>query len=171
MQNQVKKLGIGIESKMQGMANWDIDFEVPGKPQALKRHRSFQKGKFKGVYDPSEGDKSDFLVLSMQNKPIVPFDEALFVKLMFFFPRPKAHFRTGKNSHILKESAPENHTGIPDADNLAKFICDSLNGVFWRDDSIISELSVSKIYDAIPRIKIQVFRLHKLKVCIENNLL
>lgn len=171
MQDQVKKLGTGIESKMHGMADWDLEFEVPGKPQALKRHRTFQKGKFKGTYDPSEGDKSDFLVKAMENKPVVPFDEALFVKLTFFFHRPKTHFRTGKNAHIMKDNAPTYHTGIPDADNLAKFVCDSLNGVFWRDDAIISELSVSKVYDKVPRMKIQVFRLHKLQVCIENKLL
>lgn len=171
MRDHQKKLGIGIESKMQGMAGWDIEFDVPGKPQALKRHRTFQKGKFKGTYDPSEGDKSDFLVKAMENKPLVPFDEPLFVNLTFHFPRPKSHYRTGKNSHIMKDSAPINHTGIPDADNLAKFVCDSLNGVFWRDDSIISELSVSKVYDKVPRIKIQVLRLNKLQVCIDNNLL
>lgn len=156
---------------MHGMADWDIEFEVPGKPQALKRHRSFQKGEFRGTYDPSKGDKADFLVKAMENKPIVPFDEPLFVKLTFLFPRPKAHFRTGKNAHILKDNAPTYHTSTPDADNLTKFVCDSLNKVFWRDDSIISETSVSKLYDAVPRIKIQVFRLHKLQVCIENNLL
>ena len=171
MLNQMKKLGIGIESKMQGMADWDIEFEVPGSPKALKRHRSFQKGEFRGTYDPSKGDKADFLSKAMENKPIVPFDEALFVKLTFYFHRPKSHFRTGKNAHILKDNAPINHTGTPDADNLGKFVCDSLNGVFWRDDSIISELSVSKVYDPVPRIQIQVLRLNKLQVCIDNNLL
>ena len=167
----MKKLGIGIESNMQGMADWDLEFEVHGKPKALKRHRSFQKGEFKGTYDPSVEDKGDFLSKAMQNKPIVPFDEAIFVKMTFYFPRPKAHFRTGKNAHILKESAPVNHTSTPDADNLTKFVCDSLNEVFWKDDKIISELSVSKVYDTVPRIKIQVLRLNKLQVCIDNNLL
>ena len=151
--------------------DWDLEFEVHGKPKALKRHRSFQKGEFRGTYDPSAGDKGDFLVKAMENKPIVPFNEPLYVKLTFYFPRPKAHFRTGKNAHILKESAPYWHSSTPDGDNLDKFIGDALNNVFWKDDKIISKTEIDKVYDAVPRIKIQIFRLNKLQVCIDNNLI
>ena len=35
----------------------------------------------------------------------------------------------------------------PDSDNIAKAICDSLNGVAWKDDSQISDLIVHKYYD------------------------
>ena len=45
--------------------NWDITFTVPGNPKALKRHRTVQHGKFSRQYDPSEGDKADFLVKSL----------------------------------------------------------------------------------------------------------
>jgi len=142
--------------------NWDIRFVVFGKPIALKRHRTFKKGDFTGSYDPSKGDKADFLSMALEHKPAIPFDEPLFVKLEFMFPRPKSHYRTGKNAHLLKDSAPERHIGTPDADNLAKFCLDSLNNVFWRDDSIVCELSVSKKYDKVPRIAVQVVRISKL---------
>jgi len=40
------------------------------------------------------------------------------------------------------------HTGKPDADNLAKGVCDALNGIAWVDDSQIVSLTVSKGYAA-----------------------
>jgi len=133
-----------------------IKFEIPGNPQALKRHRTFRKGNFTGTYDPSKGDKTDFLAKAMAMKPEVPFDEPLSVTLTFVFGRPKSHFRTGKFSHFLKDNAPYWHTKTPDADNLAKFICDALNGSFWKDDSRICKLKVTKMYGEFACTKIRI---------------
>jgi Holliday junction resolvase RusA-like endonuclease len=133
-----------------------ISFTVPGNPVALKRHRSFTRGTMHGTYDPSKGDKADFLAKAMENRPDEPLDEPLFVSLTFCFIRPKSHFRTGKYSHELKPNAPAWHTKTPDADNLAKFVCDSLNGIFWRDDSIVCHLTVSKEYSNAPRTTIYI---------------
>ena len=137
----------------------NITFTVPGNPIALKRHRSFQRGDFKGTYDPSKGDKGDFLAKAMEHRPGTPLDEPLHVKLSFYFQRPKAHYRTGKFSGELKESAPTWHTGTPDADNLTKFVCDSFNKIFWRDDSIICQLVVIKMYSENPRVKIEITKI------------
>ena len=135
---------------------WTLEFYVPGNPIALKRHRTVKIGNFTRQYDPSEGDKADFLVKAMENKPAMPLNEPLYVSLTFLFSRPKSHYRTGKNSHLLKAEAPLWHTGTPDADNLVKFICDSLNGVFWKDDKVICELHVRKYYYLKPGIRIKV---------------
>ena len=143
------------------MSFFDIDFKVPGKPQALKRHRTFQKGNFKGSYDPSSEDKSDFLVKAIENKPDIPLDEPLHVNLTFCFLRPKSHFRTGSKSHLLKDSAPKYHTSIPDVDNLIKFVADSLNGIFWKDDSRICNILAEKIYGEQPYIHIRITKLNK----------
>ena len=141
--------------------DWDIEFEIPGEPQALKRHRSFKMGDRISQYDPSKGDKADFLAKVMQHKPDIPFDEPLYLKLGFYFSRPKGHYGTGKNAGKLKASAPEYHTKVPDSDNLTKFVCDSLNKVFWRDDSIIAALNVTKKYTDRPRITVKVYRILK----------
>lgn len=141
------------------MENSGITFTVPGNPIALKRHRSFQRGDFRGTYDPSKGDKSDFLAKAMEYKPDVPLDEPLHVKLSFYFQRPKAHYRTGKFSGELKESAPTWHISTPDADNLVKFCCDSFNKIFWRDDSIICQMVIIKMYSENPRVHIQISKI------------
>ena len=40
-------------------------------------------------------------------------------------------------------------TKKPDADNIAKVICDALNGVAYGDDAQICKLCVSKRYQAV----------------------
>lgn len=123
-----------------------IQFEVPGIPQALKRHRAFRMAGGIRMVDPSANDKSDFLTLAMKHKPDTALEIPLHVHCTFVFPRPKGHYGTGKNSLLLKPSAPYFHTSIPDVDNLTKFVGDSLNGKFWKDDSYIVRLEGLKVY-------------------------
>ena len=133
-----------------------IEFSVPGNPQALKRHRTFTRGTFTGTYDPSTDDKASFLAKAMQHRPSTPIDAPIYLKLEFFFQRPKNHYRTGAKAGILKDNAPVWHTKTPDADNLVKFVCDALNKIFWRDDSLICALSVTKRFSDTPRIRLKI---------------
>jgi Holliday junction resolvase RusA-like endonuclease len=146
------------------MSFYLIIFKIPGNPKALKRHRTFRKGDFTGSYDPSKGDKADFLALASKHAPEQPFTGPLHLKLTFCFSRPKHHYRTGKNSHLLKDNAPHYHTKTPDLDNLEKFVADSLNGIFWKDDSIICSVSKEKIYGDSPYIEIGVCLIKDVKL-------
>ena len=47
-------------------------------------------------------------------------------------------------------------TKKPDCDNIAKIICDALNGVAYDDDKQIVALKVTKIYSAEPRVLVWV---------------
>ena len=67
----------------------DITFTVPGNPIALKRHRSTKTGI---QYDPSKGDKQDFLAKAMQHRPDTPWTGPVEVYMTFVFPRPKSFF-------------------------------------------------------------------------------
>ena len=46
----------------------------------------------------------------------------------------------------------------PDADNIAKIVCDGLNGVAYKDDNQITYLTVDKVWadDGIERVEIEV---------------
>lgn len=44
----------------------------------------------------------------------------------------------------------------PDADNIAKIICDSLNNVAYRDDTQVIELTVIKRYAKEPKVKVMI---------------
>jgi Holliday junction resolvase RusA-like endonuclease len=66
------------------------------------------------------------------------------VRLSFYFSRPKADFGTGRNSGILKKSAPDRHIKRPDLDKLVRCVCDAMTGTVWWDDTQIYSVHASK---------------------------
>ncbi len=133
-----------------------IQFAIPGPPKHQQRHRSSSRGKFVHQYDPSAKDKVHFLLQARKHAPKSPQYGVIYLTVWFCMPRPKDHYRTGKFAGILKDSAPLWHTKRPDIDNLQKFLFDSLNGVFWKDDSQICSVIAQKRYDENPRTVIQI---------------
>lgn len=138
-----------------------IKLVVLGEPTPQQRHRHHQaKGaKFVTTYDPSSKKKKEFLKACLPYKPEKPFEQPLRVDMVFYFSRPKSHYRTGKYAHILKDDAPEYHTSRNDIDNIQKFVFDALNKVFWKDDSCISAVYAIKKYDDNPRTEITIIPL------------
>ena len=133
-----------------------ILFKTLGPPKHQQRHRHVTTGKFTRTYDPSAKDKKDFLLQAMQYKPKSPILGEVKLTVWFCMPRPKSHYRTGKFAGMLKPSVPIRHTKKPDIDNCAKFVMDSLNGVFWKDDSQICQIIAYKFYDEKPRVVIEI---------------
>ena len=79
--------------------------------------------------------------------PTKPLEGALMVQLVFWMPRSKDHYRTGKFSDLLKPNAPEMHIKKPDGDNLAKLVLDCLEkSGFYKNDSQVCKLQVEKLY-------------------------
>ena len=60
---------------------------------------------------------------------------AISYKMVFYFQRPKSHYRTGKYSDLLKPFCPAWNTKKPDALKLARAVEDALTGIVWKDDS------------------------------------
>lgn len=138
-----------------------IKLEIYGNPIALKRHRTYRSETGANInIDPSKSDKEVMLWKAIaQKKPKKPFDCPLKLTCIFYMPRPKSHFGTGKNSGVIKAKAPVFHTSKPDNDNLQKFILDALNGIYWKDDSIVSTIISRKVYsNDLPRTKIIIER-------------
>lgn len=131
-----------------------IHLIILGNPKALKRHRMFRKGNTLIAVDPSKGDKADFLTIIRDKAPKKPFDCPLEIKMFFYFSRPKNHYRAGKYAGQLKPHIPKFHTIRPDVDNLIKFVADSLTGIFYYDDTLISVVEGWKLYDEKPRTEI-----------------
>jgi Holliday junction resolvase RusA-like endonuclease len=70
------------------------------------------------------------------------------VDITFFFPRPKGHYRTGKNAGQLRDDAPDHHTSKPDRDNSDKAVLDQMTVMrFWRDDAQVCDGRIIKQYD------------------------
>jgi Holliday junction resolvase RusA-like endonuclease len=111
-------------------------------PVSLKRHRHRLKG---GTYDPSKKDKDDF-IKAIENFPTEKMTKPIRCTLNFYCKRPKNHYKTGKNSHVLKDSSPKYNINNKDLDNMVKFVLDALNDKLYTDDSLIIEINCSKLY-------------------------
>ena len=101
-------------------------------PVSLKRHRHRLKG---GTYDPSKKDKDDF-IKAIENFPTEKMTKPIRCTLNFYCKRPKNHYKTGKNSHMLKDSSPKYNINNKDLDNMVKFVLDALNDKLYTDDSL-----------------------------------
>jgi Holliday junction resolvase RusA-like endonuclease len=66
------------------------------------------------------------------------------VNATFSFVRPKAHYRTGKNAALLKETAPQHCLVRLDVDKMARALNDALSGPVLLDDSQIVVLIAQK---------------------------
>ena len=100
------------------------------------------------MYDPSAKDKKQMWLQIAKYKPKHPLAGDIMLKVIFYMPRPKNHFRTGKFKHILKDNMPEYHRVTPDLDNLVKMVCDVIQGKdrMIVDDSQICMMQAEKIY-------------------------
>lgn len=68
------------------------------------------------------------------------------VNVCFCLPRPKGHYRTGKNVGLLRRGSPVYHTIRPDATKLWRSTEDALTGIAWYDDAQIVSQRVRKTY-------------------------
>lgn len=66
-------------------------------------------------------------------------DGPLAVSMTFTFDRPKGHYRTGRNAHLLRDAAPTRPSGMPDLSKLVRSTEDALTGVVWKDDARVVE--------------------------------
>ena len=130
-----------------------IAFTVTGKPMGQPRPRAFARkmgNKFVArVYDAGTAEewKSQIAMAAQSKIPAEPILGPVKMQMEFNFERPKSHYRTGKNSHMLREDAPTWHIGKPDADNLSKAVKDCLKTLaFFKDDSQVCIEIVCKNY-------------------------
>lgn len=68
------------------------------------------------------------------------------VTFTFQLHRPKGHYGSGKNSEMVKASAPEHPCVMPDVLKLARAVEDALTGIVWRDDAQIVQEILAKEY-------------------------
>ena len=139
-----------------------IELTIPGKPVAQGRPRFYRRGKFVVATDPkaSKVYKADIQYLAQKHKEDNNISELLDgplgLDVMAYFPCPKSRWRK------TKPRTEEHHAKRPDADNIAKSIKDGLTGVFYHDDSQISELIIRKRIAAqgeAPRIEVSLYTL------------
>lgn len=125
-----------------------VTIEVTGRPapQGSKRHvgggRMVEMSK-------SVGPWREAVRAECQRAGIETFTGPVHVRLIFRAERPQGHYRTGRNAHLLRDSAPRFPAGRPDIDKLARAVLDGLTaGGAWKDDSQVVRLYLYKTYGA-----------------------
>jgi crossover junction endodeoxyribonuclease RusA len=72
-----------------------------------------------------------------------PLAGPLEVSMVFVMPRPKSHYRTGRNDHLLRDSAPAYPHGKPDLSKLCRATEDALTDAgIWADDAQVVHYEV-----------------------------
>ena len=125
-----------------------IDLFVEGNPKPQSRPRVSVRAGRGFAYNADSKDMKAWkkaLDAALAEIPDRGLDGPMHVELAFRLPRPKSHYRTGKFSHLLKDSAPGDHQSRADLDNLAKVVLDKITrSEYWLDDNQVVSLAVTK---------------------------
>lgn len=132
-----------------------ISFTIPGNPVAQGRPRaSIQRGKIH-MRDPdkSRAYKQHVALVARQNAPKKPIEAPVSVIIRIHRPIPAS--MTKKLREAVKQGI---HRPIvkPDCSNIAKGIEDAMNGIIYKDDSQIVDLTINKYYSDNPRVEVEI---------------
>lgn len=123
-------------------------FVIPGEPMGKQRPRL---GKCH-IYTPTVTVNYETLVkMEYHNQVNRMLEGEIEAKIIAFYSIPKSASKRQRELMIAGLVRP---TKKPDADNIAKIVLDSLNGIAYRDDSQIINLMVEKYYDETPSVAV-----------------
>lgn len=126
-------------------------FNITPVPQG--RPRFVKRGNFVQAYDPKTSKEFKCKLKELaKGFHMTPSERALKVSIVFHMSIPKS---STKKFHEDAVKGIQKHIKKPDTDNLCKSTLDALTGIFWKDDSQIVELHLSKIYSDNPRIEME----------------
>lgn len=92
-------------------------------------------------------------VMLAANHEQAVFNEPLRMDLTAEFSIPASWPKRKRDAALAGEARPGKR---PDIDNLYKLAADALNGVVYRDDALIVEARLRKVYSATPKIVVTV---------------
>lgn len=128
-----------------------IQFTVPGEPVGKGRPRVVRNNGFTRTYTPEKTASYENLVkLEFQRQggrmlKVGPVK----VWINADFRIPKSVSKRKREAMVAGHIRP---TRKPDADNIAKVVCDALNGLAWHDDSQVVMLHVEKRFAEEPEV-------------------
>lgn len=133
----------------------DIIFEIPMNPVAKARARSARLRNGHTIhYTPAQTVKAETFirehaVMRWGHRPIIT--EAISMDVINYLPIPRSWSPKKTQSAIEGKIHPISR---PDWDNYGKLVSDSLNGIVYKDDSLVVDGRSRKVYSLCPRIRI-----------------
>ena len=125
-----------------------LTFEVPGDPHGKGRPKFARRGNFVQTYTDKKTTSYEDLVRFHANIAMVdlaPLESAVAVYIYIKLAVPKSYSKKRSEACL---SGLERPTKKPDWDNVAKSICDAMNGIVYIDDTQIVDAHVTKVYAA-----------------------
>jgi Holliday junction resolvase RusA-like endonuclease len=125
-----------------------LSFVVEGKPIGKARARTVRRGAFIHSYTPKktidyeEKIRNAFIEKYPDHKPIE--EKPITLEIAACFELPASYPKKIKEELEEKKFLP--NTKKPDWDNIGKTISDALNGFAWKDDALIVNAKVVKLY-------------------------
>lgn len=129
-----------------------MKFIVEGKPTGKGRPRLSRWGTYTPEKTVNYENLVKFSYLQVSNDKLA--DCPVKIEIWAYFEPPK-----GTSKKKYNELLGQPYTKKPDGDNIAKIICDALNGLAYSDDNQISELIVHKLYADIAKTIIEITKM------------
>lgn len=135
--------------------NKAIKFEVLGEPRGKQRPRMCRTGGKTIAYTPKptkDYEKRVKMAYQVVSKAFFDKDVPVEIDIKAYFAIPHSTPDGLKKQYLSKKLLP---IKPPDVDNVAKIVCDALNGVAFCDDRQICKLNIEKYYSKIPKITVE----------------
>ena len=133
----------------------EMYFIVKGQPQGKGRPRFTRSGMAYTPKKTADYEQSVIEAYKQAENGCFSDGEPLDVYICALFGIPKSYSKKKIKMIQDGELLP---TKKPDGDNIAKVICDALNGIAYKDDSQIVRLSVEKRYtEHSPRVIVGIY--------------
>ena len=123
-----------------------VQYSVPGEPRGKGRPRFAKRGNFVKTYTDAKTasyeDQIRFYALkAMGDSKVIEGAVRVFVSIRMAVPKSYSNKRREACLNGLEKPLKK-----PDWDNVAKSICDAMNGVIYVDDTQIVEAHITKQY-------------------------
>lgn len=132
-------------------------FVVHGEPQGKGRPRFSTVAGHVKARTPDQTVVYENLIktefLSQCGRIKFPDDAMLDVRVFAYYTIPSSISKKKRAAMLAHEIRP---TKKPDFDNIGKVVCDSLNGIAYRDDAQIVDAQVRKFYSDSPRVVVTI---------------
>jgi len=135
-------------------------FTIPGEPVGKARPRFVRRGNSVSTYTPKQTATYERAVkyyFRLAHRDPAQLRGPISVKITAILGVPLSGSKLGNGRKLSGITRP---TKKPDADNILKVICDSLNNVAWRDDAQVVEACISKHYGPEPRVVVEIIELN-----------
>jgi Holliday junction resolvase RusA-like endonuclease len=136
--------------------NRPVTISLQGQPQGKGRARAFLRGSHIGHYTPEKTRTYEGMICTAAMDEMasrLPLDEPVEFILRAVFAVPAFWSKRKQQQALIGEIKPGKK---PDLDNIAKAWNDALNGVVYRDDSLICRMTLDKRYGPQPLVAVTV---------------